>query len=293
MDRKTILVAMMGAYKSLGAHYYELMVDTARQVGLGVGWNLLMPAWVFEPTPITVELFQVRSPYTHPGLLAEHLSALAEASMLVPDPQGGYHLTANGREITQKIYGAAYRVMEKLQSLPLTDLEQLAGLLRRLVDASLAAPEPPGKWSIHLSCKTDPGDQAHLIVRIDQYLSDLWAYRDDAHLASWRPLGVNGPAWDALTSLWRGEGDSPVTIQQKLARRGFSAADYAEELGNLAGRGWVEETAGRFRLTVKGNGIRQVAEELTDRYFYAPWAYLSIIELDDLYNLLVRFRETL
>jgi hypothetical protein len=293
MDKKNILAEMTEVFQALGAHYYNLMVDTARQAGLSGEWNLLMPAWVFEPTPISVELLQVRSPYTRPGLLAERLSALAEASMLVSDPKGGYHLTANGREITQKIYGAAYMVMEKLQSLPPADLERLAGLLQRMVDASLAGPEPPGKWSLRLSCKTNPGDQAHLIVRIDQYLSDLWAYRDDAHLASWRPLGVNGPAWDALTCLWRGEGDSSVTIQQKLQRRGFSAADYAQQLGNLVGRGWVEEITGLFRLTIKGSEIRQAAEEMTDRYFYAPWACLSMIEFDDLYNLLVRFRETL
>jgi hypothetical protein len=37
---------------------------------------------------------------------------------------------------------------------------RLAALLRRLVGAALAAPEPPGKWSLRLSRRTDPGAEA-------------------------------------------------------------------------------------------------------------------------------------
>jgi len=269
------------------------MVEAARQFDLGVEWNLLTPARIFEPAAITVELLLVRSPYTHPHQFAERLSGLTQAGMLVLDPQGGYHLTATGQEITNQINTVAFKVMEKLQPLPQADLDQLEELFRRLVEASLIAPEPPGKWSIHLSRQTDPGDQAHVIVRIDQYLADLNAYRDDAHLASWQPLEVRGPAWDALTCLWRGEGDSPETIQQKLVRRGFSGRDYADELGNLVGLGWVEENAGWFYLTATGKAIRQAAEELTDRYFYAPWGCLGEDELGKLYELLVRFKEVL
>jgi hypothetical protein len=76
--------------------------------------------------------------------------------------------------------------------LPESDLKRLASLLGRLVEANLTTPESPGKWCLRIARNFDPGVEAPVMARLDQYLSDLSAYRDDAHLASWRSYGVSG-----------------------------------------------------------------------------------------------------
>ena len=54
------------------------------------------------------------------------------------------------------------------------------------------------------------------MVRIDQFFSELRAYRDDSHLAAWRGYENNGHAWDILTLLWV-EDKLPVkAVNEKL-----------------------------------------------------------------------------
>jgi hypothetical protein len=104
--------------------------------------------------------------------------------ILLDEAEGAYRLSESGKRGAECVLDAAYKKMAMLQPLPSAELERLAGLLRRLVMSCLEAPEPPGKWCITHSRKTDPGDQASGLVRVDQFLSDLAAYRDDAHLAA-------------------------------------------------------------------------------------------------------------
>ena len=68
-----------------------------------------------------------------------------------------------------------------------------------------AAPEPPGQWHLRLSRHTDPGELAPSVARIDQHLTDLNAYYNDASLAVWQPFGVSGAAWEAFGHLWCGD----------------------------------------------------------------------------------------
>jgi len=204
-----------------------------------------------------------------------------------------YSLTELGRWAAERLIEAGYAQMATLQPLPEEALEHLADLLMRLVQSCLAAPEPPEKECLRLSRRMDPGAEACGVIRIDQYLSDLAAYRDDAHLAAWRPHAVEGPAWEAFTYLWRGEAATLDDLCQKLKHRGFTREDYQCALAALLERGWVAESAGAYRVTEVGNEIRQAAEETTDRYFYAPWACLSAEEVADLQSALVRFRDAL
>jgi hypothetical protein len=125
-------------------------------------------------------------------------------------------------------------------------------------------------------------------------LSDLVAYRDDAHLASWKPLGVTGQEWETLTHLWHGD---IVTLDdlcaRHCARRGYSCDSYAAVLRELIARGWVIEQNGSFRISEQGRRLRQEAETTTDRYFFAPWSSLTPAELEDLGRLLTRVRDAL
>jgi DNA-binding PadR family transcriptional regulator len=232
------------------------------------------------------------APYTALALNESRLEANARLGLLRRG-EGEYYLTEAGRTAVKRIIAAAYAAMAGLQPLPEADLSRLADLLHRLVEASLAAPEPPDKWRLHLSRRTDPGESAPIVTRIDQYLTDLNAYRDASHLAAWQPYGVSGAAWEAFTYLWRGEADTLEDLCTALARRGHPPEVYAQALTDLVARGWLTEEDGRYRLTPAGAALRQEAEEATDRYFYAPWTCLDEGELAELSDLLTGLRDGL
>jgi hypothetical protein len=117
----------------------------------------------------------------------------------------------------------------------------------------------------------------------------LNAYRDDAHLAAWQELDVDGREWETVTYVWRGEGRAAAELAEKLAFRGYSDADYQAALIDLVERGWLKREGEEFRLNDAGYAARQAAEEKTDEYFYAPWDVLDEAEIAELQRLLLAF----
>ncbi|HEX7975863.1 MAG TPA: hypothetical protein VF498_15745 [Anaerolineales bacterium] len=284
---------VLDAFRELGSRYSPAMQQAAAQFGLDEPhqWFLLLTAQMFDPEAISPERLRMRSPYTATQAYQGRLEGLASRGLLTPSGKGEFRMTKLGRQTAQRIIEAAYNQMAALETLPEASLERLAALLRRLVGASLKAAEPPGKWSLLHSRLTDPGDDANVLVRIDQYLTDLAAYRDDAHLASWQPFQINGQVWEALTLLWRSEATNLDELYQKLQGRGYSQASYNQALRELVNRGWAAEVNGKYRLTLEGQELRQTAEQTTDRYFYAPWVCLDEADEAELRSLLVQLAE--
>jgi len=283
------------ALEALGTHYGPAMDQAAAELGLSEWNGWLLPALMFEPEPISATLLRTRSPYTSARWFNARLAKAARQGFLIPvaEAEGEYRLTELGRQAAERVMGAMYVKLAALQPLSSTDLERLASLLRRLVMSCLAAPEPPGKWYILHSRRIDPGDNASVVARIDQYGGDLAAYRDDAHLAAWQSHNIEGHAWEAFTYLWRGEATTLDEVSQKLERRGYSRDEYRHALEDLIGRGWAQGEAGKYQVTASGQKIRQAAEEITDRYFYAPWSCLSQEEMEDLWTLLIHLHDSL
>lgn len=296
MEIKEMWPLALQALQALASHYRLPMEQMIAKLGLPE-WctGILFPALSFDPATVTAAKLHIRGAYTAEALFAHRLQQAAQLGLVqeAEDQAGAYRLTSHGREAADMIIQAAYDCMRQLQPLPDEELEQLAGLLYRLVDACLKAPSPPGKWCIQLSQRLDSGENAHVVIRIDQYLSNLSAYRDDAHLAAWQPHACSGQAWEALTLLWRGEAATLDEVFGKLERRGFSREEYRQALDDLVGRGWLEAENERYSLTPLGGQIRQAAEALTDEYFYAPWRQLSEADLQALRSLLIRLRENL
>ena len=285
---------VLEALQALSKQYTREMDETANQAGLKAPlWYLLLPALSFDPGPTTAERLCIRHPYTAPRNYKKRLQTLAEEGYLISVPEDEYYLSEEGRHLTRLIIQSAYSELEVLEPLLLMDLDPLADLLRTLVDACLVADEPPGKWSLHHSRRIDPGERVALIVKIDHYLSDLAAYRDDAHLAAWQPYGLSGQAWEAFTVLWRGEAGSLEEVYKKLERRSYTRGEYAQALQDLVKRGWLRLEQDRFRLTDEGRTVRQVVENQTDKFFYAPWDCLDEGEKQHLHKLLARFRDVL
>ena len=282
------------AVQSFGPHYESSMQQAISESGLeGQDWGMLFTAQGSEPQVLTAALLHRLAPYTAAETLKAQLAGAAGRGLIAMTRDGEYRLAETGRQALRRSFEAVYERLAALEPLPVDELRRLAGLLRRVVESIQAAPAPADKFHFVSSRRTDPGEDVSLAARLDQYLTDLLRYRDDAHLAAWRPYEVEGHAWEAFTLLWRGQADSLESLTQQLERRGHPQATYAEALQALAARGWIEEQAGRYRVTEQGQAIRQQAEDQTDQIFYAPWCCLNEAQLQELRGLLTQLRDNL
>ncbi len=286
---------MWQAWGALTAHYGPAIDHAAEELGIPLGewYGWLQAAYLFEPEPVSARRLHMRSAYTAPARLEAYLVKGVHLGLLEPIGGGEYRLTEAGRAGVEHNIEAAYAAMASLRPLPESELKRLASLLGRLVEANLATPESPGKWCLRIARRYDPGVEAPVMERLDQYLSDLSAYRDDAHLASWRQHGVSGQAWEAFTLVWRGEAATLDELYGKLARRGFAREDYVRALQELVERKWVTESEGHYSATGLGDALRQEAEAETNAYFYAAFEWLTEAEIADLRDLLTRFSAAL
>jgi len=282
---------MIAALRALGRQYYPAMDRITSKAGIDTGMGgLLLTTFTFDPVPVSNEILQKRMPFQEYTQRLEHAT---ELGLLKSAGEGEYRLSEEGHSLVKKAISAAYACMEQLDPLGPNDLHYLSVLLHRLVKASYSSPEPPGKWCITHSRRVDPGENAPILVQIDQCLSDLAAYRDDAHLAAWQPLGFDGPTWETLSLLWEKKVDTLEELQEKLHFRGHPHSLYEESLKSLTGKGLVRRSKGKFLVTRKGKKLRQEAEQLTDEYFYASWKCLEEEELQALENLLKLITEGL
>ena len=246
-----------------------------------------------EPDPISAARMGIRDPYTNPEQYDNLLNELAKVGFLASQEDREYRFTDEGRIALQEVNHAFYTRLGELSPLPTEELAQLEGLMSKIVEASLDAAEPDDKWCISTSHQGHPSQKYAHLAQVDQHLDDLNAFRDDVHLAAWKPYDVSGHAWEALTFVWRGEASTADELTEKLPFRNHPVEANTAALAHLADRGWVEETEDGYRATEKGQALRQQAEEATDRYFFAPWACLSIAENVQLHNLLTRLRNGL
>jgi len=272
--------------RSLGAHYEESMDAAAKEFGLESPiWYPLTAAYIFKPDPISVQRLKVRSPYSSTIYLDTPLQALTEAGLLIQSPLGGYSITNQGNEATLSIMFAAYKALDALSLLSEDKMRSLANSLGRLVQACMIHGSPISKWSIIYSRRLDKSSLDNYAAKIDQYLSDLFSYRDDSHLASWRNLAVSGHAWDVLSVIWR---EGPITIESvsdKLARRKWTKEETNQAADEIRTKGWIEGTL-ELTVTEKGNQIRDEAEALTNDYFFSPWDSVPKSDLETLSTLL-------
>ncbi len=292
-DREEFWPLMQETMQAFAPFYREAMTAAIQESGAPGQWFALSLARGAHPAPFSVARFHALVPYAARESLAETLEALARLELAERVGTEAYALTGQGMEAVDAIYDSAQRSLAQVEPLSEAEMSRLNDLLFRLVQAALAAPEPREKWAILGSRWSEPEQGAAGSVLADQYLTDLVRYRDDAHIAAWKPYGISGHAWEALTFVWRGEARTAEELAERLSARGHSMQAYAEALADLEARGWAEKTADGYRLTKAGAALRQEAEDMTNRYFFAPWADLSTDEVVALRGLLQRLRDAL
>lgn len=253
------------------------------------GWFLLQ-ATEFDPEPLTVATLRVRDVYASERIVQALLELMASEEWLDRSAQDTYALTAKGRAAIQQ---RLQRRHELLAELPPAsgDVDRIAALLGRLIDASLVAPMPPGSWCLAHSRRRPPAHDAPALVRIAQYFSDFNAFRDDAHMAAWQSYTPDGYVWEAFSLVCARAADSAASLFAQLAHRGYSCGEYAAALEILTRRSWLERagTDGAYRVSANGREVREVVEQLTDSYFYAPWSCLAEAEIAELHALLLQW----
>lgn len=289
-DSWTKASATLGAFSPF---YQEGMFRLVRDHNAPNNWFTLTQVRSAEPNPFRVADLQAANPYASPDRQRERLAALAEAGVLNEVEDGRFCLTESGRAIADGFYSMAHESLKDLQPLAAAELDDLAGLLGRIITATDNLPQPAAKPNYQFSRWSDPGSDAPAVIRIDQYVTDLLRYREDAHLGAWQHHNVSGPAWEALTYLWRQAEVNTATALAEQLNRSYTAADYAAAVQELVNKGWVGAENGHYEITEKGTAVREAAEAETDRLFYQGWETLSEAEVDRLDDLLDRLNSNL
>ena len=291
-DKRQLWTGAVQAVQAITPFYRPAMMQAIEKSGVP-NWYALTLARGAAPGPFSAQRFHAMYPYTSLQQQTDVLKELAQAGCLEAVGQDAYLIAGRGREVLAGIYHPAYESMSTVAPLPPDEMKQLNDWLWRVVQAALSAPEPLTKWAIAASRAGDPGEGWGAIVKTDQYLTDLNSFRDDAHIAAWKPYQVSGRTWEALSFVWEGKARTAQELAEKLPFRAYTQEEYAQSLDELVRLGWIEQTDEGCRMTEKGRALRQEAEDATDRYHLAPWDCLGDQEQAQLLDLLTRFRDRL
>jgi len=265
----------------------ELELETG-----GMTW--LWAISLFDSEPFSTTAYMRIRPYGSMRVNEERFTSAVKQGILIVNSQNEYLSTEKGKLIANKFLQAADASIKHLQPMPIAELQKLADYGKRLVEASLAAPEPPSKSGMIRYYKyVHPGEEAQSLRLILHYVASLDQYRGASHLAAWQDHNMAGYVWSVLTSIWREEANTLDALHTEMGPSVFARDEISQALHDLMKRGWIEEKSDKYQATVEGRRIRKEAEELTDRYFFHPWACLNETEQADLLSLAIQLRDSL
>jgi hypothetical protein len=243
----------------------------------------------------SVEDFQKRDPFTNPEQFERLFARLEVKDWIEPVPDGRYQVTQKARNATRQIIQAGDKHLAAFKPRDGLDLGRLIKLLKQITMANGVEREPPAKWAIARRFRVADKESAP-VAQVREYLMDIYAYRDDSHLAAARPhFNDAGIVWLVLGVLVGSKDITAQQIAEKMQFRGYEAFDFQIALDAAVEVGWAELTdvPGNYRATLKGREMREQVEQLTDEYFYRPWSVMVADELDELYTQLTKLHDQL
>ena len=243
------------------------------------------------PQSLTLDKYCKRNPYANPNGIESLLSAAANDGYLTQD-DNGHTLTEKGDNAINATNAAFYKRINQLNQFPADKLNELTGLLGKLVDACKKADLVNDNLCINISFNGHPTVGAGSLAQTDQQIDDLNAFRDDSHISAWTPTSVNRHTWETFSFVWNGEANTVEKLVERLPFRNYTAEDYTKTLADLTQRGWIEPGDDGYKVTVEGKRIREAAEDKTNQNFFDPWKVLSNEELTRLGELLNELKET-
>lgn len=253
--------------------------------GLGIprlALTALFSGWVLREAEV---LTRARSAERSPYILKwqqrdEHWRLLCGAGLAEEVPQG-WRITPRGTEAVmeqQRIVRAAMRGL----ALPADAAARVAADLARLA-SRIPADARVASW-MRRRPGPDAGEPRSDAVTILITAGELWAFRDDCHIAAWQAAGYDGPTFDVLSYVWSSPPDVTYTkmgghrtvddLATALEPR-QERADVERGVEALVRRGDMIRDGADVRLTPHGQSTRDAIEDDTDRRFFAIW------DLDD------------
>ncbi|MBI5825825.1 MAG: winged helix-turn-helix transcriptional regulator [Chloroflexi bacterium] len=295
MNLNSIWTVLDESFDPLNENAYSVWQKIATEQGFEPGWITWLSAlFVFGSDPFSTAGFMRLFPYGSARVLEARFGGAIKHGILIASGENEYHATEKGMDWRNQMTQAASNSIAHLQPIPPPDLQKIVNYGRRITEASLAAPEPPSKFGAsHYFKNMYPGEGERLLRFFIHYFGTLDKYRGNAHLATWKHYNIEGNRWEVFSEIWGGKNNTLDKLFEELSFRGITRPEYAEFLQELAERGWIEETSGEYQLTAEGKRIREEAEALTDKYFFAPWSCLNESELEDLFNLSTQLRDGL
>ncbi|MBE7436595.1 MAG: hypothetical protein HS100_21950 [Anaerolineales bacterium] len=287
--------ALEEIYDILGGYGYPAIDKTAEEMGLEPDFfTWLVAVWLFGAETFTVADFMRMFPYGQPRENEESFTAAAQKGYLISNGNSGYVRAQKGMEIAQKLWRAAGDSLASLKPISDKDEQRLMEYLGRLVNASLAAPEPPSHF--YLSHKHENYSRYGTKSPLEDFIvrfGALSAFRDDMYITSWSAHGVQGHVWETLDKLTQNDALTFDDLFEKAKRRVPTRELLAENIMELARRGWADDASGKIQITSAGKQARAEVEAETERLFFAPWACLNESELEELSTLASQLRDRL
>lgn len=239
--------------------------------------------------------FQKRDPYTNPERFEQAFARLEFKDWIFPESGDRYQVSHKAQDAVRQIVAEGDKQLSKFALITDIELNQTAGLLKKVLQASLEAPEPPAKWAIITRFRT-VDDNSPLIAQVREALMYLYAYRDDSHFSAAHPhFGGAGIVWSVLGYVWKKEAVTAEQMDERKASRGYDESDYEVAIQAAVEIGWLELAGApnTYQPTQMGRELREQAERQTDEYFYRPWSVLSEWELEQLHVSLTKLYEQL
>ncbi|TFG48929.1 MAG: hypothetical protein E4H33_03280 [Anaerolineales bacterium] len=252
----------------------------------------LFLAFQLTPEPLSADLFCKRTPYTNPAAVKDLLVDTTEAGYLKPAGRKGFRASKKGADAIETVHKLFYKRLNEINQFPEEKLTSLTDLLGRLVDSASQTNFQNNGVCLDISRNGHPPVEIGSLARVDQLLDDLNAFRDDAHIAAWKPVGVDGHTWETLSFVWNGQANTAEKLLELLPFRYYALEDYTSALEDLADRGWIEPAAEGYTVTDVGKKIRDGAESDTDDNYFSAWKVLIDDELALLGEFLSALKET-
>ena len=250
----------------------------------------------YDAAAISTAHFQKRDPFDHHDVVDAFWSDCLAAGFLQSNDKGTLQITEKGEAVRRQRWQILNDALAELDLLPAAGLGQLNELLARVVAETAVTIAKASAWAFHTRRQQGLKPPVTLLAPLAQFIElrmDLGAFRDDAHLASWRGQHVVSPhAWEILGEVWQSETATLDELVSKLARRGFSAEETAVALKELIQLGWLKQVQQNCHLIEDGHVVRQTAEQTTNDIFYAPWSVLSPAESEIVQTSLGAFQTT-
>lgn len=292
MNLNSIWTALIEGFYPLGNSEME---KTANELGVKEEWTTLLWAnWLFDTEPFSTETFMRVRPYGSARMIKERFASAAKQGFLSVHSAKEYQRTEKGKYFAEQVTRSGEDVIAHLEPITPAELQKILNYTKRLVEATLDTPEPPSKFAMTRYYKNLRSNQdAPLLRLILHHLGSLDQYRGAAHIASWGSHNIKGYEWSAFTSIWRKEANTLDALHEEMGTSVFMREEILDALQGLSARGWITETAGNYQVTSDGARVRQEAEDVTDRLFFAPWSCLNQSEVEELSSLASQLRDGL